>query len=88
MIPLRLKCFSGPAVRVVAGKSRTSIWRLALAGKFPKPELGGGHRGLDVVRAIQEDRAERGLPRIDELEILEALEAAETALTEHTETAA
>lgn len=71
-IPARVRIFSDDTIKQITGLSRTTRWRRKQCGKL----------GLDVVRYVQADRAEAGLPALSEAEeadILAALVAVEDA---------
>jgi len=69
VIPARIRIFSDATIRVVTGLSRTTRWRRRQRGNM----------GADVVRFMQQQRTEAGLPALDEKDILDALVAVEDA---------
>lgn len=81
MIPATIRVFSTNTIIKVTGWSRTVLWRRDLRGRL----------GVDVVRFVQQQRANEGLPALSEKEVkdlLAALVAVEDERTKATEPAA
>ena len=54
MIPPRIRSFSTATIEEVTGFSRTTMWRRRYLGRL----------GVDIIRFVQQNRADAGLPKL------------------------
>jgi hypothetical protein len=74
MIPATIRTFSIPTIKQVVGMSRTTLWRRKQRGRL----------GVDVIRFMEEQRRQSGLPPLPPEaaeDVLTALAAVEDART-------